>query len=197
MMRLFLSSQAVSSSPTVPSRSMVRSSNRMQQPKNIISATKTKPKVQQARASTYVLKIAKMNVPHGKLQLARLGPCAWISCADLVLQGADEQDVEDHERDAEHVGAAGSDAELEDRGEDGVEDGGGEDAFDGAVGVCCVACEADDLGEADGEEDEGDEGGEELEDAEEMEDEVVGSASWSICAGAGLIASHLEFGGQI
>jgi hypothetical protein len=60
----------------------------------------------------------------------------------------------------------------------------------------CVVCKADYLGDANGEEDERDECREELEDAEDVEYKVVGSASRSICAGIGVIASHLKVGGR-
>ena len=59
-----------------------------------------------------------------------------------------------------------------------------------------MVCKADDLGDANGEEDEGGECGEELENAEHMEDKVMGSASRSICAGTGVMASHLESRGR-
>jgi hypothetical protein len=54
----------------------------------------------------------------------------------------------------------------------------------------CVVCEADDLGDADGEEDERGECRKELEDAEDMEDKVMGSAPWGICASIGAMVSH-------
>ncbi len=65
-------------------------------------------------------------------------------------------------------------SEFRNHGDKSVENGSGENAFDGAIGGRGSTGEADDLVDAAGEEAKRDDGGEELEHAEEFLEEVVG-----------------------
>jgi hypothetical protein len=64
-----------------------------------------------------------------------------------------KQDIEHDTQDAKQVAAACAQTEAKCHDDEGVEHGGGDDAFDGAVGARDFADETHDLGEAEGEED--------------------------------------------
>ena len=64
----------------------------------------------------------------------------------------DEGDVKHYQRKADPRWCSGFDTEPGDHGDKGVEDGGGENAFNGAIGGRSVASEFDDFGDAGGEE---------------------------------------------
>lgn len=80
---------------------------------------------------------------------------------------AHEDQIAEHQQPAKRFRSAVFDAELGQHCEKRVEDGGGEDAFDGAIGGCQAFVEAGDFDQARAEEAEGDDGGEELEDTVE------------------------------
>lgn len=86
-------------------------------------------------------------------------------------EGADEQEIDHDEDHAKHIGACALDAELESHGDEGVQNSGGEDTFDGAIGSRCATGKVDDLAEAEGEKNQGGEGGNKLEEAEETVEE--------------------------
>ena len=60
-----------------------------------------------------------------------------------------EQNVHDNQQDAEKVGTNSADSELEERGDDGVKDGGGKNAFYGSVGSSGSSGETNDLCDTD------------------------------------------------
>lgn len=109
-------------------------------------------------------------------------------------EGPDEQDVQHDEEHAQLGGADALDEEADHHADERVEDGGGEDAFDGSVGVAGALGEADDLCETDGEQDQGGEGREELEQAEEaLQQRRSGGGDGTVVArGVVLVGTHLE-----
>jgi hypothetical protein len=93
-------------------------------------------------------------------------------------ESADEAEIQEHQRPADHPRFVLQEA-AEQHGDEGVEDCGGEDADDGAIGGCeAAACFVgdflDDLDEAGGEEADGNDGRDELDEAQDALEQQVG-----------------------
>lgn len=81
-------------------------------------------------------------------------------------ESADEAEIQEHQRPADQFGFALQEA-AEEHGDEGVEDCGGEDTDDGAIGGCETAALLGDLDKAGGEQADGDDWGDELDETQD------------------------------
>jgi hypothetical protein len=109
-------------------------------------------------------------------------------------ESGDKAEVQEHQRPADQLRFVLQEA-AEQHGDEGVEDCGGEDPGDGAVGGCEAAALLDDLDEAGGEEADGDDRGDELEEAQDALEQEVGSGFAEAFVGA--LDTHRRWSGEV